>query len=1666
MKRFFRVGFFILFFVFVSAFAVEAKADALEKTDAVEVYTVRSAIGGYEAWHSDDTDVSYRGDTLSEIVENISSDVDMAHIDFENITTSEKLSFKSGEYILSGSLEFKGSGGAVIEGAGVMMRNLTVKLEAGEIRLKSGSLFFESAFVDAEQVAIRIDYSASSVFEMRSGEISASSEEGALVLDCGTARIGGGKINNSSGAAIISASTLILFDSPEICGNVCDVFSTSPITLSDGESEFKGKLRLKFDRIFEKGRMSVVAYGANESSIDAVTLLDGFGREQKIKFYEESELASEKNFLTAYIPYEIRFADSEEGIQYRLLGEKVDIPSPTVKEGYEFLGWRREGDDSDFLEKNYTVTKDEAFYPSYRLIAPSFSIHSMEFVYCDEVKYLTLGGLSHPLLSEGVVTYKWYKDGEECSDSQDKIPIKNASDSGKYKCKFTFFHKSDSITVETPEVSVIVHKRLVGIPTVENTEYNGVVQNPRVYSTSVYTAEASGGIDAGIYPVSFRIIDSENYGFYPDGADFATVNFCIFKAKNEWVEAPRINNSYTWEMIKAVATAVYGESIFLFSTSADGEFTDAIPSEAGIYYAKAVVCETENYSGLESEPIMFKITDDELASIYVISEAIRGKYTAFESFSLEGLIIGAKYISGREEVVSLEELSVSYHSGDSLLFGDRSVSIRFLDKVILYPVEVVKATYELSGVVFEDSFCEYRGEYITPIFDTELPVGLDGVPLRAEVVGGGKNAGEYVVELVFFSDSKNYIIPDSISRVMTVLQKETDIVWQNLSFVYDGTLKSPDAYFVDVHGKKVKLNVVGARSLAGEYEAEAIFSDGNYTAKNTKASFSVLRADYDMREAFWTSGSFVYNGISQSVTLSGLPEGVFVIGYSDNSAIEAGIYYAGVTLSYDTQNYNPPSLPVYRWEIFKADYDMSCAEFSDTETVYDGSIHYPLLSGKMPVGLDGSSPSYSFSHGTVNVSEGKTLVKISFFTESKNYNAPDDIYRFVRILPLEIEVDWENFESVYDGKPFVPDAKAEESEIEVLGGEINAGKYTAIAVALDSNYAVKNYECEFEILKAENYWSILPSAIDIYTSQSLSCLGAAAFGDTLYIYSRDMIEEIEIPKIAGVFYFRALSAGDENHLPIISEWISFEIIEVAAVDFFIKLTGNEFLTLERLEDEDFSAFVRNNDSSVVRIPFSEVNISYAEGDSLHISDTAVSFSYLDFFVTEEIRVIKRDYDLGAVYWEGLKSVYDGSKKEARILGLPEGIKLLGYIGNGQINAGIYVISPRIEYDEENYNEPILADVIMNVEKQKVIVPEIESAEYNADIIIPKIEDSDLYSFEIPHTIDAGEYTVVFKLNDSENYSFEGGLSKIEKRFTVSKAKLVIQISDIERYFFDKYSEPGYRVVSGNIFNTDLISPSYEIGDNEVFAVFEHPNYEIEVLSGRINDYRRFSPDDTRILIFILAIILFGTISTLFIVFNRKRIVSAYRSTLCENEGFVPTAPVIKSPEITEKEGDFLNEDEIPEREDERAVEGVEASENYDIRAHSDSSVSPASVIDAGYADSVITDSLAKDLIRKECEIKTSGSAKRIINVDTLSRSFCANDRVDINVLKNKHLIPYDTGYIKVLARGIIDKPLIVYANDFSLSAVKMIALSGGKSIKVNTSSEEGIMSIVKFRKRT
>ncbi len=1672
MKNLYKIGLVILFLIGTMVLAIRADAAEISesRTGAATSYTVSQTPMGYALYKSTETETSpyFAADKLSYVIEKISGESSTASIFFSSVTTEEEITISAGAYTLQGKLSFIGDGFITVNGASLFLSEAEISSENIGIRVKKGSLCIADSSIFAIYSAIVMDYFSSSELTIESGEIFSSSSE-ALKLSAGSTKIKGGEIKSTGGEGIHSSATLILVGEPSVIGVDYDIIASSPVTLSDEDTSYKGKCKLKYCAEFSKGEIAIVAYGAAPESEDRIELYDNLGHRINVKYYDSFFFQNEKNFLTAFVPYEVKIIDGEESkIQYKLFGETLDAPTLTEKVGYEFAGWREGSPDGELYEPNLPIVSDLELYSSYNLIAPRFSFLSLSFTYDAELHYLTLRELSHPLLSEGVISYRWFKDGEELSYHGGQLPIKSVSDSGKYKCLFTFSYKSDSLTVETPAVSVTVTKAVISPPSIPMLEYNGEMQYPDISSLSLYTVEREGAVNAGVYPVKITLTDPENYSFSGSEESEITVDFIIKKANNLWIEEPSVRDFYFWQTPSPIGTSKFGEIKYSFSLSEDGDFSENAPSEVGSYYMKASIEETENYTGLVYPLIPVLVLDDTVEALYIIFPAAKSNYVAFESFDTEGLSVAVGYVSGRELLISVSELSIDYHSGENhLLYGDKSVVLSYGGASVLHPVSVSLAEYDISSVVFEDCSFEYSGGYQAPIFSAVLPVGLDRIPLTAEVVGGGTGVGSYGIRLVFASQSKNYRIPEPITKVMTVQPKNVDVIWENLSFVYDGTPKQPTAYYTDLNGRKIPLTVSGARSYAGSYEAKTVIFDSNYKADNTTAYFTVLKADYDLSGVFWSTSNLTYNGTEQKVTLLGLPEGVSVIGYSDNRAVNAGSYKANATLSYDTVNYNQPSIAPFSWSIIPAVYDESCMEFLDGEFVYDGEEHFPILSGNLPVGLDGSSPTYSFSVGVTNVFEGSVAVRIDFKTDSVNYLAPESRERFVRILPKGITVVWSETSFVYNSSLLFPSAVADECEITVLGAKSDAGIYTALAKALDSNYKVLNAECEYEILKAENFWKKEPSIEGIYESGSLSPVGEAAFGITEYIYSSDKKNEIALPKTAGTYYFMAASEGDENHHPINCEWIEFEIVEVVPIGFFVTLNRTEFLTLDVLSSTDFTAYVLCNDSTTVEVPFSEIGISYENGDRLSLSDGRVRFSYLGFSAENEISIIKRDYDLSGVVWNGVHGVYDGNEKYASLTGLPEGVSVTSYVGNGVKNAGIYIVKALLSYDSENYNEPHVPDAVMTVEKQLIIPPDIESVEYSGMPIVPVITDSPLYSWVSSEEKDAGVYPVTYTVTDFSNYSFEGGTETLTKEYEIKRRKLKIKISDIELYLFGKQSEANFEIVEGEVAPTDSLYPSYQIGGSSVTALFDDPNYDIDIIDGEIIDYNRLSPEDTGKMILIVSLFLVFIVALVLIFLNRKKLYAYYRRTFDRgNREFIPSMPVLAE-DSEEKRYMVDTKNKETFEVDTEAREQREVSEEENIKEDLNEIKSDTTtVIDATYADSAISDSLAKDLIRKDSEIETEGDKKRVINVDTLSRSFSSGDRVDINLLKKKSLIPYDTGYIKVLARGIIDKPLTVYANDFSLSAVKMIALSGGKSVKVGTATKFRLRSKGDFEKKT
>ena len=101
-------------------------------------------------------------------------------------------------------------------------------------------------------------------------------------------------------------------------------------------------------------------------------------------------------------------------------------------------------------------------------------------------------------------------------------------------------------------------------------------------------------------------------------------------------------------------------------------------------------------------------------------------------------------------------------------------------------------------------------------------------------------------------------------------------------------------------------------------------------------------------------------------------------------------------------------------------------------------------------------------------------------------------------------------------------------------------------------------------------------------------------------------------------------------------------------------------------------------------------------------------------------------------------------------------------------------------------------------------------------------------------------------------------------------------------------------------------------------------------------------------------------------------------------------------------------------------------------------------IDAEEADAMISDDLAMKGVRYE---SPAGQGEQgIINIGVIDAMFEADAVVTLEALKEKNLLTKKTGRLKVLAAGMLNKPLTIKAENYSVQAIKMIELTGGTVI--------------------
>ena len=1653
----------------IRAVAAERTADEYILTQRGERYTLTV----YESGEPRELASGGLSDVLSELPE--------GHIRVDGVSVSESFDFPRGDYTLSGSLLLKG--GAVMSvpsGTSLTLSGFTLSVESGSnglLRIKGGSILMKESFVFGSSAgAVVLDYSSDSRLTLVSTGISSVSQNAAVTVLQGNLYLSGGYVKNEASAAISSDAGIYLSGTPELSGVGYDIVTEKPIHLSsDGVGYSGNELKVKYQATFSEGTMSEIFYGTSAEATSRIRLYDESGREQLLTYFDSCSHTAERCFAAVYLPYTVKIKDGTRTVStiYKLDGELMAEPHPEEKCGYSFVGWYRDAAGSRRYDFSTPISASVEIYAIYSLTAPTFSISSLVFTYDGLEHRLSFDSLSHPLDGQGgFYSYKWYKDGEQISTAA-SISVKNVSDSGSYSCTVTYNFSSDTSQISVSGIAVSVECRTVTPEKITPLYYNGREQTPSLAPSSLYTAQATSGVSAGKYKVVYTLNDKENCRFAGSDGGVLEAEYEILRAENSWIEQFSVSDVYVGGSVAFIGTSAFGSVELLFSSTENGAYTSVQPTAAGSYYVRASVAGTENYTSLLSAPLRFSVLAERVIDISVVECPEVLRYVALSGFSPIGLTLRATYDSGRVETVASDRISYSYQNGSTFRFGDTAVNLSFGGVSLALAVEVVRADYDMSGFEFTSDVVSYDGSYRTISYSGNAPVGLDGTMLGASVMGGGTEVGSYKVTLTFSTESPDYNTPADMEATLTIEPACVTLEWSSLSFVYDGTAKAPIASYVDVFGVLRYPQISGGAASAGEYTAVAS-EDKNYRFENPRVDFKIERADYDFAGVYWIGGGYVYDGTEKSVTVAGLPSGVSAIGYTDSKAKNAGSYLATAALSYDSKNYNPPPTLTHEWSIAQGEYDTSGFSFGNTTAVFDGRAHYPSLVGSMPVGADGVTLEYEISRGVTHVSDSGDVV-ISFYTSSKNYKAPNIAIYTVTVLPKEITVVWEQSSHVYDGRDYAPSAFSDICSVTVNGGGINAGEHIAYAMADNTDYKITNDRITFVISKAQNSWLAELSVSDIFVGQSPSPEANAAHGLAEYLYFADEALSIAAdPAVPGVYYAVARVPESGNFLPLESEAVAFSVIEVVAVALDVSVIGS----VVAFTPIDVSVLIsaKYNDGSERTLSLDEVEIEYQSADSPRVGDDYIILRWADFEERVSVTVSKGKYDMSQAHWENTTAVFDGTEKFVSLTGLPDGVSVREYVGNGAVNAGEYTVVAHLDYDTVNFEAPELQMTVLIVSKMQIALPVLHPIVYDGGRHVPEL-DSPYCTLDFSGATNAGEYTVTARIIDAANYCFEGGSESADITFYILPRELTVRVDGIRVYRDGEMPEAGFSIVDGSVVEGDRLNFVQTVSDGKVVLTLDNGNYILTSIGGEIEHVDRLSPEAERkivlrvvlaVLIAVMlvsAVLMRGRIATLIAVLkcryvNRRQAEPAQSpveptvgardvksavippiptSSVAERTRKMPPLPISlirEQPAPTDSVGetDTETEEATPDTdidvqdilpEEDTLAEDIATDEGDEIPSESDETSDEEETVSASIdvlrADALITDSLAKDLVQRGREIiYTDGNGHSIINVDTLSRSFEPGDRVDVNILKKKSLIPYDTAYLKVLARGAID----------------------------------------------
>ena len=425
-------------------------------------------------------------------------------------------------------------------------------------------------------------------------------------------------------------------------------------------------------------------------------------------------------------------------------------------------------------------------------------------------------------------------------------------------------------------------------PTVAAKVYTGSKLTATIAESEGYTVVTNeGGTDVGEYDVVLKLSDETKYEWAKPDADDATrvtLKFAVTKATNEITALALDGWTFGETANTPTAAAKFGTPTFTYGATADGEFSETVPTAAGNYFVKATVAATANYDGAE-KTAEFKIAHANATLTNMPTAVANLVYTgSAQELVTAGVSDGGtmQYKLGTDGTWSSDIPAVT-NAGEYTIYykvlGDDDHADFVAEDGIVVTVAKANATLTTAPVAAQNLV--YNGEALNLVVNG---VAANGTLLYklddgewTEQLPTATNAGSYTISYkVVAIDEANYNGIEQQSLTVVVAKATNEITSLSLEgWTYGETAKTPVAtakfgtpsftYGTSADGDFV--DIVPAN--AGTYIVKAsVAATDNYDAAEQTTTFVIAKAAAQVTAPTAKTG-LMYSGEAQTLVNAG-----------------------------------------------------------------------------------------------------------------------------------------------------------------------------------------------------------------------------------------------------------------------------------------------------------------------------------------------------------------------------------------------------------------------------------------------------------------------------------------------------------------------------------------------------------------------------------------------------------------------------------------------------------------------------------------------------------------------------------------------------------------------------------------------------------------------------